>query len=168
MSQTETETKDALLSAQSCQQIDAWVAKFPVDQKQSAVLAALTIVQKTNGGYLTQPLMDAVADYLEMPKIAVYEAVTFYSMFDLEPVGKVKIEVCTNISCMLCGSQKIVKHLENKLGVKVGGTTPDKKFTLRGVECLGACVGAPMMQIGDDYHEHLTPEKVDKILQELK
>ena len=168
MSQTEIEITLTQLSAESRQEIDAWVAKFPNDQKQSAVLAALTIVQAANGGWLTEPLMDAVAEYLAMPKIAVYEVATFYSMYDLKPVGKYKIEVCNNISCMLCGCYKIINHLENKLGIKMGTTTADRKFTLRAAECLGACVGAPMMQIGDQYYEHLTPETVDQILQELK
>lgn len=157
-----------LLSADSRAAIDQWLTKYPPDQKQSAVMAALRIAQTANGGWLTTELMDAIADYLDMPNIAVYEVATFYSMYELKPVGKHKICVCTNVSCMLCGIEDIVKHLEKRLGVKIGETTPDKRFTLKEVECLGACGGAPMMQVGDEYHEFLTLEKVDNILNSLK
>jgi len=148
-------------------EIDQWIAKYPSDQKQSAVMQALSIVQAENSGSLTTELMDAVADYLEMPKIAVYEVATFYSMYELKPIGKYKIEVCTNISCGLCDADKILKHLEHRLGVAVGETTSDNKITLREAECLGACVHAPVMQIGKNYYEKLTPEKVDEILEQL-
>lgn len=148
-------------------EIDQWLAKYPDDQKQSAVMAALRVVQDSNGGWLTTELMDAVADYLQMPPIAVYEVASFYSMYEHKPVGRHKICVCTNISCMLCGSDGIVKHLEDKLGIKMGETSKDGKFTLKEVECLGACVGAPMFQIGRDYYEHLTPDKIDSILDQL-
>ncbi len=164
MSKTNAST---LLSEESRTAIDRWIAKYPPDQKQSAVMAALTIVQDANGGWLTTELMDAVADYLKMPAIAVYEVATFYSMYELKPVGRHKICVCTNVSCMLCGSDEMVKHLKNKLGIGFGETTPDNKFTLKEVECLGACVGAPMMQIGREYHENLTPTKIDEILETL-
>lgn len=157
-----------LLSQSVRSEIDHWLTKFPADQKRSAVLAALTIVQKANGGYLTDPLMDAVAAYLEIPKIAVYEVATFYSMYDLEPVGKHKIYVCTNLSCQLCGSEEIVDYFEKKLGVQLGQTTPDGKFTLKPAECLAACQGAPMCQIDDDYHENLTPQKIDTLLAGLE
>ena len=149
-------------------EIDKWVAKYPVEQKQSAVMPALRIVQEANGGWLTRELMDAVAEYLEMPPIAVYEVASFYSMYEHKPVGRHKICVCTNISCLLCGSEQVVAHLEQKLGIKMGQTTTDGKFTLKEVECLGACVGAPMFQIGTEYYEHLTPEKIDSILAQLK
>ena len=147
--------------------IDAWLAKYPPDQKQSAVMGALSVVQEANGGWLTTELMDAVADYLEMTPIAVYEVATFYSMYELKPVGKHKLCMCTNVSCMLRGSEEIVAHLEQKLDIKLGQTTADQKFTLKEVECLGACGGAPMMQLGREYHEHLTPERVDDILAKL-
>lgn len=160
-------TDVAVIDEQSRADIDRWIAKYPPEQRQSAVMAALRIVQDQNGGWLTNALMDAVADYLHMPKIAVYEVATFYSMYDLEPVGRHKICVCTNISCMLCGSEGIVAHLEQKLGVKLGETTSDRRFTLREVECLGACCGAPMMQVGNTYYENLTPQKVDEILAKL-
>ena len=157
-----------LLTNDSRAEIDRWVAKYPADQKQSAVMAALRIVQDQNSGHLTTELMDAVAEYLQMDPIAVYEVATFYSMYEMKPVGRHKICVCTNISCMLCGSEKIVKHLQEKLGVGFGEVTPDGRFSLKEVECLGACVGAPMFQIGEHYYENLTPEKIDEILAGLK
>ena len=156
----------ALLTADSLAAIDRWIAKFPTDQRQSAVMPALTIAQEQNGGWLTNELMDEIADYLRMPKIQVYEVATFYSMYELKPVGRTKICVCTNISCMLCGSEQVVEHLESRLGIKMGQTTADDAFTLKEVECLGACVGAPMFQIGPNYYEHLTVEKIDEILRQ--
>ncbi|OAD19082.1 NADH-quinone oxidoreductase, E subunit [Candidatus Thiomargarita nelsonii] len=156
-----------LLSEESCAAIDRWIAKYPPDQKQSAVMGALSVVQEANGGSLTTELMDAVADYLEMQPIAVYEVATFYSMYELKPVGRHKLCVCTNVSCMLRGSDDIVAHLKNKLGIDFKETTADKKFSLKEVECLGACGGAPMMQIGREYYENLTPEKLDEILAKL-
>lgn len=155
------------LSAESLAEIDKWIAKYPADQKQSACMAALRIVQDENNGYLTKPLMNAVADYLEMPHISVYEVATFYSMYELKPVGKHKICVCTNISCMLCGSDEIVAYLSKRLGIGLGETTDDGRITLKEVECLGACVGAPMLQIGETYYENLTPESIDEILNTL-
>jgi len=159
--------ENVMLSETTCKEIDKWTAKFPADKKQSAVLPALHIVQDENGGWLTNELMDAVADYLEMPKIAVYEVASFYSMYSLKPVGRHKINVCTNISCMLRNSAAIVEHLKKKLNINIGETTEDGKFTLREVECLGACVNAPMMQVDKQYHENLTAEKVDEILDGL-
>ncbi len=160
--------KEPLFAAEIRSEIDQWVAKYPAEWKQSAVMAALRIVQDDNGGYLTEELMDKVADYLDMPAIAVYEVATFYSMYELKPVGRHKICVCTNISCMICGSESIVEHLESKLGIKLGQTTEDGQFTLKEVECLGACGGAPMLQIGKQYYENLTPELVDSILDGLE
>lgn len=157
-----------ILSEKVTAEIDRWLEKYPSDQKQSAVLTALHLAQAQNGGWLTTELMDAVADYLDMPKIAVYEVATFYTMYDLQPVGRHKINVCTNISCKLSGSDKIVAHLKKRLGVEVGETTSDRKFTLKAVECLAACTGAPMFQIDTQYYENLTPEKVDEILATLE
>ena len=157
-----------LLTAESRADIDRWVAKYPADRKESAVMAALRIAQDQNGGWLTTELMDAIATYLDMPPIAVYEVATFYSMYELDPVGKHKINICTNISCMLRGSDEVVAHLENRLGIKLGETSADGKFTLKEVECLGACVNAPMLQIGREYHEHLTTEKLDAIIDGLE
>lgn len=165
--QVKASSKLHLINADSLAEIDTWIAKYPPEQRQSAVMAALRIVQDQNGGWLTNELMDAIAEYLRMPAISVYEVATFYSMYELEPVGRHKICVCTNISCMLCGSEGIVEHLQKKLGIKVGGTTPDKRYTLKEVECLGACAGAPMLQIGRTYYENLTPAKVDEILSKL-
>ncbi len=161
------QSKLHLLKDESRAEIDAWIGKYPQDRKQSAVMAALRIAQNQNRGSLTTDLMDAVAEYLDMPPIAVYEVATFYSMYELEPVGRHKICVCTNISCMLRGSDDIVAHLENRLGIKLGQTSADGRVTLKEVECLGACVEAPMFQIGETYHGDLTPEKIDKILDEL-
>jgi NADH-quinone oxidoreductase subunit E len=152
-----------LLSDALKNEIDVWVAKFPADQKRSAVIPALTLVQDKEG-YLSNEMMDAVADYLGMPHIAVYEVATFYSMYDLKPRGQHKICVCTNISCMLRGSEQVVDHLKKTLKIDFNETTEDKQFTLRHVECLGACGGAPAMQIDKTYYENLTPERIDAIL----
>jgi len=159
--------KADLLSAAVRTEIDKWVAKYPPEQKRSAVMAALRLVQEEQG-CLNNEMMDAVADYLEMEPISVYEVATFYSMYDLKPVGRHKISVCTNISCMLCGSAELMDYLEKKLGVKPGESTADGKFHLKEVECLAACAGAPMFQIGKTYYEHLTQEKVDAILDSLE
>jgi len=165
---TPAEQKASLFTPEIRAEIDRWIAKYPEEWRQSAVMAALQIVQDSNGGYLTQELMDQVAAYLDMPPIAVYEVATFYSMYELKPVGQHKVCVCTNVSCMINGSDKIVEHMEKKLGIKLGETTGDGKFTLKEVECLGACGGAPMFQIGTNYYENLTTELVDSILQGLE
>ncbi|MBF0218451.1 MAG: NADH-quinone oxidoreductase subunit NuoE [Gammaproteobacteria bacterium] len=157
-----------LITAASCAEIDKWVAKYPPERKQSAVMAALRIVQEQNGGWLSDGLIAAVADYLGMPAVAVYEVATFYSMYQLEPVGRHKISVCTNISCLLRGSETVVAHLERRLGIKLGETTADGKITLKEVECLGACVNAPMLQVGKRYLEKLTPETLDALLDDLQ
>ena len=165
-----TQTRGAeLLSAESRATIDAWLMKFPAEQKQSAVIAALEAAQHQNGGWVTRELMDAVADYLDMPKIRVYEVGSFYSMIELEPVGRNMVAVCTNLSCMLCGSETIVEHVEKKLGIKLGETTADGRITLKlEEECLAACSAGPMMTVNGHYHENLTPEKVDEILDALE
>lgn len=160
---------ERLLSEHARAEIDRWVAKFPEGRQRSAVIAALREVQHENGGWLTTDLMDAVADYLGLPPIQVYEIASFYSMFETKPVGRHSISVCTNISCMLCGSQEIVQHIEKKLGVRTGESTPDGRFYLkREEECLAACVNAPMMMVDHVYYEHLTPDKVDTILDALE
>ncbi len=164
----EPRTKEDLFSPEIRTEIDEWIAKYPPEWKQSAVMAALRIVQDANGGWLSNELMDDVAAYLDMPPIAVYEVATFYSMYELKPVGRHKICVCTNVSCMINDSEKLVEHLEKRLDVKLGQTTEDGRFTLKEVECLGACGGAPMMQIGRQYYENLTPELVDSILDGLE
>ena len=158
-----------LISAASRARIDAWLAKYPPEQRQSAVLPALHIVQAQNGGWVSRELMDAVADYLGMPRMRVYEVGTFYSMIELEPVGRHMVALCTNLSCMLCGAESLVAHVEGKLGIRLGETTPDGRITLkREEECLAACAGAPMMTVDGHYHEHLTPAKVDGILDALE
>ena len=164
-----TETKENKLSQHACEEIDEWVKKYPPEHKQSAVLAALREVQHENKGYLTVELMNAVADYLEMPRIAVYEVASFYSMLETKPCGRHSISVCTNISCMLTGSDEIVDHIEKKLGIKTGESTKDGRFYLkREEECLAACCGGPMMMVDHVFYEKLTPEKVDEILDKLE
>ncbi len=155
-----------MLSKESLANIDREIAKYPTERKSSAVMAALRIAQEEHG-WLSEALMDYVAELLDMRPIEVYEVGTFYSMYDLSPVGKHKINVCTNISCMLRGSDQVVKHLEQRLGIRLGETTADGRFTLKEVECLAACAGAPMCQIGRKYFENLTPERIDAILEGL-
>lgn len=163
------ESKFVELSQQSRQEIDLWIAKYPADQKRAAVIAALHIIQRENKGYLTEPLMDAVADYLDLPNIAVYEVVAFYGMYDVNPVGRHKIKICNNISCMLRGSEKILDHVQQKYNVEIGGTTKDGLFTLYETECLAACGGAPALQVDDQlYHENLTTESIDTLISNLK
>lgn len=163
MSKISTPKLCQLVTAESMQNIDHWIAKYPADQKQSAVMAALMIVQEEHQ-HLTQELMDAVASYLGMPEIAVYEVASFYTMYEHKPCGRNLVNVCTNISCKLRGAEALVRHLEDKLAIRVGETTADGRFTLRSVECLGACVNAPMMQVNKNYHENLTVENVDTVL----
>jgi len=159
----------SLLSEHTRHEIDHWIAKFPEGKQRSALLAALRAVQHQNHGFLTAPLMDAVAEYLKLPPIQVYEVATFYSMFETKPAGRLHVSVCTNIACMLMGSDGIVEHIEKRLGIKTGESTPDGKFFLKcEEECLAACNNAPMMMIDHVYYENLTPEKVDQVLESLK
>jgi NADH-quinone oxidoreductase subunit E len=164
----EIQDKTAMLSAHVREEIDRWVGKFPEGRQRSAVIAALHAVQHENHGFVTAELMDAVAAYLGMPAIQVYEVATFYSMFETRPCGRHHVSVCTNISCMLRGSDDIVAHIEKKLAIRTGESTPDGRiFLKREEECLAACVGAPMMMVDHVYYENLTPEKVDQILDGL-
>jgi NADH-quinone oxidoreductase subunit E len=157
------------LSEHARTEIDRWISKYPPERKRSALLAALREVQHENGGFLTEGLMDAVADYLELPRIAVYEVASFYSMFEIESVGRHSVSICTNISCSLCGAEQIVDHVEKKLGIRVGQSTPDGRIYLKQEEeCLAACAGAPMMMVDHVYFERLTPEQVDEILDSLE
>lgn len=161
--------KNQILSESTCQEIDHWRSKFPEGRQRSAVLAALREVQHQNGGWLDTKHMDAVAEYLQLPTIAVYEVATFYSMFETKPVGRHSVSICTNVSCMLRGSDEIVKQVEQKLGIKIGETTEDGRIYLKQEEeCLAACCGAPMMMIDHVYHENLDPEKTIKILDGLE
>jgi len=157
------------LSAHVREEIDLWVAKFPPERKRSAVIAALHAAQHENHGYLTPELMTAVAEYLDLPPIQVFEVASFYSMFETQPVGRHSISVCTNISCMLRGGEEILAHVEKRLGIKAGQSTADGKFYLKvEEECLAACCGAPMMMVDHVYHENLTPKAVDEVLEAVK
>jgi NADH-quinone oxidoreductase subunit E len=156
------------LSAQVREEIDRWVARFPAGRQRSAVIGALHAVQHENHGYLTQELMEAVAGYLGIPAIQVFEVASFYSMFETRPVGRHCISVCTNISCMLRGGEQILAHLEKKLGIAAGESTADGRFYLKKEEeCLAACTGAPMMMVDHKYHENLTLTRVDEIIDVL-
>ncbi|HYW77886.1 MAG TPA: NAD(P)H-dependent oxidoreductase subunit E [Gammaproteobacteria bacterium] len=158
-----------VLGAHACEEIDNWIAKFPEGKQRAASIAALRIVQHENNGHLTVELMDAVAAYLQLEPIAVYEVASFYSMLEVEKVGRHSVSVCTNISCMLCGGEEILAHVERKLGIKVGESTPDGRiFLKREEECLAACSAAPMMMVDHVYYTNLTPERVDEILDSLE
>ncbi len=143
------------------------IAKYPEGRQASAIIPLLDIAQRQSGNWLPQAAMDCVADMLEMPRIKVYEVATFYTMFNLQPVGKNFVQVCTTTPCWLRGSDGIVKTCRDKLGIGPGETTKDGKFTVTEVECLGACVNAPMVQINDDFYEDLTPEIMGKVLDDL-
>ena len=165
----EKQSKVELLNDHTREEIDHWVKKFPEEQKRSAVLSALNAAQHQNQGFLTIDLMDAVAEYLGLAPIHVYEVASFYSMYETKPVARHNVAICTNISCMLMGSDSIVEHVEIKLGIKIGESTVDGRIYLKcEEECLAACAGGPMMQVDHKYYEKLTPEKVDEILDGLK
>jgi NADH-quinone oxidoreductase subunit E len=158
-----------LLTEATRSHIDQWLSKYPHDQRRSAVIGALHAAQDQNGGWLSQEIMQAVAQYLEIPPVWVYEAANFYSMFFTQPAGKNKVAICTNISCMLRGADQVVKYAEQKLGIRLGETTADGQITLvKEEECVAACTGAPMMIINGHYHENLTEEKIDQLLGGLK
>ena len=157
-----------MLSPESIAKIEYELTKYPADRRQAAVIAALHIAQEEKG-WLSQDTIAYVADYLGIPAIAALEVATFYSMFQLAPLGKYKITVCTNISCMLRDSDVIVDHLNKCLGIGFNQTTPDGKFTLKEGECMGACGGAPLFHINNTkMYEYLTPAKIDEILEGLK
>ena len=157
------------LSEHAREEIDQWIEKFPEGRQRSAVISALHIVQHENQGYLTPELMNAVAAYLDMPVVQVFEVATFYSMFETEKVGRNCVAVCTNICCMVRGSEKIIEHIEKKYGIKEGESTEDGViFLKKEEECLAACTGAPMMMVNHRYYENLTPAKVDEILDGLE
>jgi NADH-quinone oxidoreductase subunit E len=157
-----------MLSAESLKKIDRELTKYPADRRQAAVMAALHIAQEEHG-WLSKEVISEVAQYLGIPDIAALEVASFYTMYNTAPVGKYKITVCTNISCMLRDSEKIVQHLENRLGIGFNETTPDGRFTLKEGECMGTCGGAPLFHINNTRMcEFLTPEKVDEILEGLK
>jgi len=144
------------------------IQHYPAGKQKSALLPVLHIAQDTFGGWLDVPVMDYVASLLHIEPIEVYEVASFYSMYNLKPVGKYMFEVCQTGPCMVNGSDGIIEYIKQKLNIKVGETTADGMFTLKTVECLGACGYAPMMQLGKNYREHLTKEKVDAIIEECR
>ncbi len=154
-----------MLSESACQQIEKLISQYP--QKRSALIPSLHLAQKELG-YISQETMAEIARIFELSPSEVHEVVSFYTMFHRKPVGKYVLQVCTNISCQLCNAEDIMDHLIKKLGVKPGETTADKKFTLLEVECLGSCGTSPVVQINEDYHEDLTIEKLDTILDSLE
>jgi NADH-quinone oxidoreductase subunit E len=159
----------AMLTEETRNTIDHWVAKFPEDKKRSALIQALIAAQEQNGGWITPELTEAVADYLGLPPVWAHEVVSFYSMFFTEPVGRHKVNICTNISCWLNGAEDLVAHAEKKLGVKLGGTTEDGRITLvREEECMAGCCGAPMAVVDGHYKERLDIEKLDALLDGLE
>ncbi|MGX5202894.1 NADH-quinone oxidoreductase subunit NuoE [Aliikangiella sp. IMCC44632] len=163
----QTQHLKALLPAKAIAEINHWIAKYPADRKRPPIIAALKVVQEHNGNYLTEELMQAVAEYLDVPHVAVYEVATFYTMFHINPVGKYVLSVCNNISCSLRGANQVLAHLQNRLNIKAGETTEDGLYTIKTVECMAACGGAPMLEVNKTYFENLTEEKVDQILSEL-
>ncbi|MAR82283.1 MAG: NAD(P)H-dependent oxidoreductase subunit E [Gammaproteobacteria bacterium] len=149
--------------------ISSFKDKFPEGRQRSAIIEALHLVQHKNEGYLTPELLGEVAEVLDVPAMYVYEVATFYSMFSTKPVGRNNVAICTNISCMLRGADAVVDHVEKKLEIKIGESTSDGRIYLKKEEeCLAACCGAPMMMVNHEYHENLTPEKIDEILDKLK
>lgn len=145
----------------------AIIAKYPSGRQQSAVMPLLDLAQRQNGGWLSQAAMDYVAGFLDITPMSVYEVATFYTMYNLKPVGKHHVQVCTNLACWLRGSDEILESCKKTLGISLGETTADGQFTLSEVECLCACVNAPVVQIGDDYYEDLSPETIERVLKAL-
>lgn len=169
MADTQTGRGVELLSSKTRERIDHWVAKFPADQKRSALIQGLMAAQDQHDGWLDREHIEAVAEYLDLPPVWAHEVATFYSMFHLEPVGRHKVNICTNISCWLNGAEDMVAHVEKKLGIKLGETTGDRRITLVvEEECLAACCGAPMMLVDGHYHENLDAARIDEILDGLE
>jgi NADH-quinone oxidoreductase subunit E len=160
-------TKTIKFSDEALAQVKKIIARYPEGKQKSALLPVLHLAQSEFEGWLSPEVMDYVASLLSIKPIEVYEVASFYSMYNMKPVGNCLIEVCRTSSCWLRGADDIVKHIENKLNIKAGGTTADGKFTLKTVECLGSCGTAPMLQCGADYHENLTTEKVDELIDKL-
>jgi NADH-quinone oxidoreductase subunit E len=155
-------------SDEKLKKVDEIIARYPEGKSKSAILPILHLAQEEFGGWLSTETMDYVATILKIEPIEVYEVATFYSMYNLKPVGRYMFEVCQTGPCMVSGSDNIIDYIKKKLGINVGETTPDGLFTLKTVECLGACGYAPMMQLGKHFREHLTPEKVDRIIEECR
>lgn len=154
-------------SAEAIRKSEEIFRRYPPEHRESALMPILFLAQREFGGWLAPETIEYVARLMGLAPIRVYEVASFYTMYNLKKVGRYHVQVCTNISCWLCDSDAIVRALEGKLGIRMGGTTADERFTLTEVECLGACVNAPMLQINDDYHENLTPEKVVGIMDQL-
>jgi NADH-quinone oxidoreductase subunit E len=152
-------------NSQTLELVNRIIKRYPEGRQKSALLPVLHIAQAENNGWLSSGIMDYVASLLNIQPIEVYEVATFYSMFNLQPVGNCVIEVCQTGPCWLNGAEEILAHFENKLGIKAGETTPDGRFTLKTVECLAACGNAPVIQVGTEYHENLTPAKADELLE---
>jgi NADH-quinone oxidoreductase subunit E len=166
---TQNNKGSAMLTEETLKTINHWVAKFPEDRKRSALIQSLMAAQVQNGGWITSELTEAVAEYLDLPPVWAHEIVSFYSMFDDKPVGRHKVNICTNISCWLRGAEDLVTHAEKKLGVALGETTQDQRISLiREEECLAGCCGAPMMVVDGHYHENLDIEKLSTILDGLE
>lgn len=163
-----TEKTEITFSAEIKKELEKIIQKYPEGKQKSALLPILHLVQKESNGYLSVPVMDYVANLLNIKPIEVYEVASFYTMYNLKPVGKVVLEFCRTSPCCLNGAEKIIEYTEKKLGIKNGETTADGMFTIKCTECLGACGYAPMMQVGDHYYEHLTEEKVDSLLEEFR
>lgn len=162
-------SKASLLSPETVKEIDHWLGKFPPEQKRSALIASLTAAQVQNGGWLNVDMMDAVADYLDVPRVWSYEVANFYSMLHTRPVGRHTVSICANVSCMLRGADQLIAHVESRLGIKRGETTEDGRITLvMEEECLAACCGAPMMVVDGHYHENLDETEIDRILDALE
>lgn len=155
-------------STEKLEKVKEIIARYPEGKQKSALIPLLHLAQDEFGGWLDVPVMDYVAELLQLKPIEVYEVASFYTMFNLKPVGKHLLEVCQTGPCMLRGSDDIIKYIEEKLGIKPGETTPDGLFTLKPTECLGACGYAPMMQLGKHYREHLTKEKIDALIEECR
>ncbi len=155
-------------SPQALAEVKALIKKYPPGCGKSALLRALHIAQEENGGWLSLSAMNHVAEVLGLKPIEVYEVATFYSMYNLQPVGKYVLEFCHTGPCAIEGAERIIAYTQQKLGIKTGETTPDGLFTIKEVECLGACGYAPMMQVGEFYHEHLTEEKIDRFIEDCR
>lgn len=161
-------TKEIKFPEETLVLVQKIIDRYPDGKHKSALLPLLHIAQAEFDGWLSPEVMDYVASLLKLQPIEVYEVASFYSMYNLKPVGKCLLEVCRTGPCCLNGAEDLIEHLENKLNIKVGETTPDGMFTLKGVECLGSCGSAPMMQVGNKYHENLSNEKADQLLERLK
>lgn len=160
--------QQGILTDKAIEHLDHWAAKFPDYGKHSAIIPALKFIQEEAGGWLSDDLIKAVADYLDMPRIKAFEVATFYTMLNLKPTGRHKLAVCNNLPCKLADADRIVDHIKRKLNIQENEADDSGRFYLETVECMGACHGAPMMQVDDrDYHENLTVEKVDRLLDQI-